>query len=197
MRVPRVPRNRIVAKTGGETTVLHSRFAAETIATGVGAQTYGSWYATPTNSKDPASGIAANYMEYRIDSVKLIYTPSCGTTTAGNIWFCFFDNAEMIDKVRSNYYGTSTAVLVAQTTAVQKGTQVWEQMEMNIPLTPRYKWFQINLENPTGIEEINRTIQGCCLWGTAGAPSSTTLGTVSLEYRVTFKGLQNNLYSDI
>lgn len=194
MRQPRVPRNRIKANTGGETTIVRSRYQVSTLSTTAVATTYGSYYiaaGSNTGTADPAALIGYNYQEYVIRSLHIRYTPACGTTTPGQVWIGFFDNVEMINNIRLNSYGQAAIAGIAQTTKWGRGTPVWEPLDYNVPLVPRHKSFAINRESPTSLEEINRCVQGCIAWATVGTLVNTLIGSVTIEYVVELRGVQS------
>lgn len=200
MRRPRVPRNKIIANSGGEETVFRSQYVNQTANSGSTLGAYGIIAVCPTfhaPSADPGSAIAANYQEYVCLNHGIKYTPSVGTTTSGTMWFAFVDNPEIIQKFYAGTYAYADYLKIAQTTRHSTSAPVWEQVEFSVSVSPRRKMFSIDTSALTTIEGYDRVIQGVYIYASTSAPSSTTLGVITDHYTCRVRGLQSVLATGI
>ncbi len=195
MRRPRVPRQRIVARTGGEETTFRSQYLNQSVSTSGAAQAFGIIPIDPalhSTSLDPGSTVARQYQEYLVTSHGIKYTPAVGTTTPGTLWMAYVDNPEIIFKFYSGVYVYADYLAIAQTTRHNKSTPIWEATEFSVSAPPRRKMFSVDTTVPsTSAEQADRTVQGAYIFATTAAPFSTTLGYITDSYAARLKGLQS------
>jgi len=195
MRRPRVPRQRIVARTGGEETTFRSQYLNQTVVTGGSSQTFGIVPVSPafhSTSSDPGSTVTRQYQEYLVTQHGIKYTPAVGTTTAGTLWMAYIDNPEVIYKFYAGTYAYADYLAIAQTTRYNKSTPIWEATEFSVSSPPRRKMFSVDTTTPsTSAEQADRTVQGAYIYATTACPLSTTLGYITDSYAARLKGLQS------
>jgi len=188
-----VPRQRIVASTGGEETTYRSHYFNQTVAIGASLQFFSVIPVAPalhfTNS-DPGSTVARQYQEYVCPKHGIKYTPAVGTTTAGSVWMAYVDNPEIIYNFYSGTYTGSNYLQIAQSTRHSKSGPVWMEMEFSAPVPPRRKMFSIDSTAPANSSEADRTIQGLYIVVTTNVPLNTTAGYLSDGYTAKVRGLQ-------
>lgn len=199
MRRPRVPRNKLSAKTGGLSTTYRSRYLNQAIASGASSQGFGIIPIQPSmtvgRGSDPGIDIAGSHQEFLVHQSTFVYTPSVGTTTPGTLFVAWVDNPEIIGR----FYGadsttpyTATQYLqIAQTMSKGWSTPVWQALTCsNAGIPPRRKMFATDSTTPTSMATVDRCIQGAWVFATVGLPASTTAGYAVEEYSASLKGPQ-------
>lgn len=195
MRRPRVPRQRIVAKTGGEETTFRSQYLNQSVISGSAAQAFGIIPIDPalhSTNADPGATVARQYQEYFVTSHGIKFTPAVGTTTPGTLWMAYVDNPEIIFKFYSGAYAYADYLAIAQTTRHNKSTPIWEATEFSVSSPPRRKMFSVDTTTPNvSAEQTDRTVQGAYIYATTACPFSSTLGYITDSYAARLKGLQS------
>ncbi len=200
MRRPRVPRQRLVAATGGATTSFKSQYLDQTAGTGSTAQAWGHVWVNPAvhaPADDPGSSVARQYQEYVVHNPQLVYTPAVGTTTSGTIWIAYVDNPEILYKLASGVYAYSDYLKIAQVVEKHVAGPVWEALSLTASVSPRRKMFSVDSTAPASNEAADRVTQGAFIYATASAPLSTIIGFINHRYSATLRGLQSNLATSI
>jgi hypothetical protein len=192
-RQPRIPRPRVSAQPAKDSCNIHSRVTAIVLT-----QTYpnGMQLLAPAvtgGNADAGGAVLKNYQLYKFQSAKLIYTPSCGSTTSGQVWIGYYDNPEIIYKAWTNVYNTSTKLSLAQTATHSIVTPVWQAAEISAPMTTRRPKYVVDSTNPSTMVEIDAACHGCFIICTNGVPNTEGMvyGSCTLDYQVKGFGIQN------
>lgn len=204
MRRPRVPRQRIVAKTGGQTSVFKSRYMNQVVASTTNPG-YGVILVAPAYGRggnDPGSAIVLYHQEYLVQQSKFIYTPAVGTTTPGTIFVAYLDNPEIIGRFYgasgSSSYSVANQLSIIQSSSHSWSAPIWQELTCsNAGIAPRRKMFSVDSTIPTTFEGFDRGFQGIWVFQTVSTPLATTLGYITEEYTVSVRGPQSALFTSI
>lgn len=192
-RKPRVPRPRVKSTPGRDSCVVQSRISA--ISPTVVYPT-GCHFINPAlygGNGDPGGAVLRNYQFYIMDNAVMTYTPTCGSTTSGQLWMGYYDNPEIIFACISGTYNTAALTALAQTSTHCVGTPVWQGAQLRIPMTKRRPKYSIDRTQANSLSDADRAYHGVIIVVTTGTPTTEGLGfgTCTLEYTATGYEIQN------
>jgi len=116
---------------------VHSRFVQANILTLGNNQPNARqvFWLIPTvyGTEDPGSAILRNYQHYRVMNTRYTWQPSCGSTTRGFVYMAYFDNAELMQKLKYNIYSEATVLSLCKACSDGVSGPVW----MPLTYSPR------------------------------------------------------------
>lgn len=167
-----------------DTSMVVSRYFANTLTTAAAAQTSAFTYLTPAlgPANDPGGAVIKNYSEYRYKNATLIYTPLVGTTTAGIAWTAYFDNPEIVFKIGTGVYNLATISALVQNCPGAVCAPVWQPHEVKAQMVTRRKWYTVDSTTPADQDKVDLSIHGIFVTITVGCPFSTSVGVTTVSY---------------
>lgn len=136
------------------------------------------------------SAITAFYSEYRFTSVKLHWMPSVAPGVAaagGRLYLTSFTNPEQMTIIDAS--STATQVNLSKTTRDMKSWNAWERFTYNMPIFYRRKWFDVNTNITSDINQYDRSVQSYILVGSDTIGATDTLGQFRIEFSIELRGL--------
>jgi hypothetical protein len=174
----------------GGLAAVSSRFVGTSVtSTGAGVSS-GYWPVNPgqNGAGDPGFTVIKNYSEYRFKHAKIHYTPQVGTTTTGVVYLAYFDNPEIIFKAQT--YAHATLLSLCQSAVYSVSAPVWQALELPAQMRYRRKVYAVDSTQPASSTEADMVAHGVWLYAVIGAPVSTTLGVLSIDYAAEAMSLQ-------
>jgi len=151
----------------------------------------------PPKAGDAGGTVLKNYSEYRIEQGALSWTPTVGTTTTGTIWIGYYDNPEIIYKANAGTYGTATMLNLAKQSPHRTSMSIWMPGTLSLPLFRRRPKYATDTTAPANRSEADLCTHGVFIIAIEGAPVSTNLGYLSLEYKARGYNLENQAVTGI
>ncbi len=188
-----------IPKMDKDSSLVVSRFFAQTLTTAAAAQNYIanglSPALAPTN--DPGGAVIRNYSEYRYKNATLLYTPLVGTTTAGIVWSAYFDNPEIVYKITAGTYTLAQISALVQNCPGAVCGPVWQPHELKALMVMRRKWYNVDSTTPASISDADLAVHGMFVSITVGCPFSTSVGVTQISYAAEGHRLQTAAVSGI
>lgn len=190
---PIPPQRTRVPKMDRDTSLVVSRFFANTLTTGGAVQTSASSYLSPAQGpgNDPGGAVIKNYSEYRYKNATLIYTPLVGTTTSGLVWSAYFDNPEICFRIFTSSYNLAQITALVQNSPGAVCAPVWQPHELKAQMVTRRKWYTVDSNAPSSQDQADLSIHGIFVTVTVGCPFSTSIGVTSISYAAEGHRLQS------
>lgn len=191
LRQPKIPKPRVYSKPARDSCLVRSRLLAisPTVAYPIGIQ-----YINPPlygGGSDPGGAVLRNYQYYRMENARIVYTPTCGTTTSGQVWMAYFDNPEIIFKMGS--YSDADKYTLCRTATHSVVTPVWQGAQLNIPMSRRRSKYSVDSTPMASVADADRCYHGVVVIVSTGTPTTEGLsfGSCTLEYETTGYEVQN------
>nr|WRQ65789.1 structural protein [Tolivirales sp.] len=197
LRQPKIPRPRFTSKPARDSCLVRSRLIAiePTVQYPDGTQ-----YINPPlygSGSDPGGAVLRNYQYYVMNNARIIYTPTCGTTTSGQVWMAYFNNPELVYKMSS--YSASERLALARSATHSVVSPVWQAVQLNIPMGKRRPKYSVDSTPMASIADADRCYHGVVVIVTSGTPTTEGLGfgSCTLEYEATGYEVQNQTIANI
>lgn len=198
-RVRNPPRMRVKGNIG-ENTILHGVEVANTISTDAAGNAslviplIGGSAIGMSSTATPLAAVAKIYNQFLYQSSKLVYIPSVGLNTAGNVTVTFLNNTEichyLLDGART--FAEISGVVLGQANAVSH--PVWHEFSYPMKITPKRKRFDVNTTNAAAtLDTVERDCQGVFVVVITGSSPSTIISTPRRESRMLLEGLSTVL----
>lgn len=151
----------------------------------------------PPKATDAGGTVLRNYSEYRMEQGALHWTPTVGTTTSGTIWIGYYDNPEIMLKATNGTYSPASMIALAKQAPHRISMTVWMPGTLSLPLFRRRAKFTTDTTSGTTRTDFDLCSHGVFVIGIEGAPVSTNVGYLSLEYRARGYNLENQTITNI
>lgn len=152
---------------------------------------------TFSNQSDAGGTVARNYQFYKINHLKMRWTPLVGTTTPGVVYLAYFDNPELIHRWTSGLLTYANKLSLAKQSPNGVVAPIWMVQEIAGSLMTRRSKYTVSAELPTSIDEHDQLTHGMFVYVLEGGPPTVPIGTPTLEYGFTAYHLQNRNASGI
>jgi len=176
-----------------------SRFFADSIVTQVAAQIFTSTYLAPALNpvNDPGGAVIRNYSEYKMRNATYTYTPLVGTTTPGIVWSAYFDNPEVIFKIKTAVYTLGQVSALVQNCPGAVCSPAWQTHEVRASMVSRRKWYTVDSTAPSDQDRADLSVHGLFVTITVSCPLNTAVGVTTVSYAAEGHRLQTAAVSGI